>query len=399
LKDTILKVKKGFDEIISFPFFDEGNLDNCAYCRQCLLQMVDKIGLPQIFDAPLACLEAEFPEARRTVDRNLLEVFESRMPPAVRELLQHNELISEKAKIVREFLKSNPAYFSRENCVEVVNTLIVNKLTCIPQELIECFPNLRDLLLWGNKIEVIPREIGNLRNLRELNLSSNKIKVIPGEIGNLRNLRELDLSSNKIKVIPREIGNLSNLEMLLLPRNRIQDIPTAIGKLGNLRNLCLNENKIQGIPKTIGKLGNLRFLCLDENKIQGIPEEIGNLGNLRELVLPRNRISVIPAAIGKLGDLVWLDLADNPIKTIPGFLSSFQGKFRIDSISAPAASAITDGVSTSSAPFAGPVDRPQVDRLLVAQRDQAHCLNTSVVVGVLAVGTFLLLRMLNAELI
>ncbi len=48
--------------------------------------------------------------------------------------------------------------------------------------------------------------------LQTLELSWNKLESIPKEIGNLSNLQILSLRGDKLESIPKEIGNLSNLQ-------------------------------------------------------------------------------------------------------------------------------------------------------------------------------------------
>jgi Leucine-rich repeat (LRR) protein len=358
LKDTIRIARRALDGIFILPLLDESRLDDCTYCRGYLSRVVKKIdsargSLRLALEARQIYLEEE---SQAVKDDNLLEVFEQKLSIEVQRQVRATLSISEKAKIARKFLKDKAKQpellpdFSRETQVSFINC----GLTLIPQELFEYFPNLMCLCL----------------------------------------------PNNQISVIPDAIGKLGNLERLFLPNNQISVIPDAVGELGNLVALSLPNNQISVIPDAIGKLGNLRTLSLLNNQISVIPDAIEKLGNLGELYLSSNQISAIPDAIGKLGNLHVLNLERNPIKTIPGFFASFRGKLQIDPVPAPAASAITADASTGSALSVRPIDSLQGDRPLpMVHRNQSLCLNTTVAVGILAMGTFLLLRMINAKLI
>src|SRR5579862_1194210 len=86
-----------------------------------------------------------------------------------------------------------------------------------------------------------------------LNNKKFKIKNING-ITDLWNLQQLCLEHNKIQEIPKEIGQLGNLQGLYLDNNQVQEIQKEIGQLHNLQELYLYNNQIQEIPKEIGQL-------------------------------------------------------------------------------------------------------------------------------------------------
>ncbi len=317
LADKIQQIKKASDGIFLFPPLDERRLENPAYCRCYLSQMAKRIApipcLREVLDARLVDLEAKIAMVQTAKDKDLLTVFEPMLPTEARSQITQKTCISEKAKIVREFLQNHPKHFHSVTVIDLRD----KGLTLIPQELIEYCPNLQRLDLSGNQIQFIPDAIGNLVNLQRLDLSGNQIQVIPNAIGNLVNLQELNLSVNQIKVIPNAIGNLVNLQRLCLRLNQIQAIPDVIGNLVNLQELALSCNEIKVIPDVIGNLVNLQGLYLWENQIQVIPDAIEKLVNLKKLHLAQNQIQVIPNAIGNLVNLRELALHDNQIQVIP----------------------------------------------------------------------------------
>ena len=162
--------------------------------------------------------------------------------------------------------------------------------------LLHCVPGvcaLTVLSLSGNRLSVLPQEIGALGNLRELWLSINGLSSVPPAIGSLTNLRKLDLDNNKFRTLPPQIGALVNLRELWLSNNKLSALPPEIGDLGKLRELWLSNNKLSTLPPGIGALGNLRWLDLSDNKLSTLPSKIGSLGNLGLLMIDGNRFTSI----------------------------------------------------------------------------------------------------------
>jgi small GTP-binding protein len=122
-------------------------------------------------------------------------------------------------------------------------------LSTLPKEIGKC-NNLRELILWKNKITKLPKEIGNLKNLETLYLSGNKIVQLPIEIGELTNLRELYLAFNQIKEFPIELTYLKRLEKLVLDKNNIRELPFEFSNL-NLNFLGLDNNPLIKPPLEI----------------------------------------------------------------------------------------------------------------------------------------------------
>lgn len=161
----------------------------------------------------------------------------------------------------------------------------------------------------------IPVELGFLSNLWHLDLSNNKIEGDVGPLSNLHALEYLNLGSNKIDSIPRSIGNLSNLITLYLMGNRLKgSIPPEVGNLSNLEILALHENSLTGeIPSALGNLARLTWLAIDRNQLTGsIPASFGNT-SLQSLHLFSNKLTgEIPSELANL-NLRTLALSDNEL--------------------------------------------------------------------------------------
>ncbi len=189
---------------------------------------------------------------------------------------------------------------------------------------------LRKLVLSGNKLESIPKEIGLLWRLKTLDLAQNKLESIPEEIYKLQHLTRLNLSHNFFTSIPNQIGLLSKLTTLDLTGNQLKSIPKKIGLLSNLTALELNGNQLESIPKKIGWIPDLSFLYISNNRLKSIPQEIYELRHLMRLDLSGNKLTSLPHSIDQLRDLAMLNLKDNlQLKSLPRRLFCLPRRCRV----------------------------------------------------------------------
>src|SRR3989338_5941548 len=77
--------------------------------------------------------------------------------------------------------------------------------------------------------------INRLTHIQKLNISSCNINILPKELFDLKQLKTINCSYNDITVIPTEIGNLKDLQKFYCTDNKISAIPTEIGKCVNLQ--------------------------------------------------------------------------------------------------------------------------------------------------------------------
>ena len=115
------------------------------------------------------------------------------------------------------------------------------------------------------KLYAIPAIVFELPNLRQLNLSKNKLELLGDSITLLKKLNRLDLSHNKFKAIPYAIFRLENLTHLSLGMNQIERIPDEIAYLTQLESLDLFDNAITYFSPSLKMLATLKKL-----DIQGV---------------------------------------------------------------------------------------------------------------------------------
>src|ERR1700678_1014357 len=106
-------------------------------------------------------------------------------------------------------------------------------------------------------------------------------------------IRVLNVSYRKLQIVPKELGQLASLQILYLNNNQLQTIPKELGQLASLQELDLSNNQLHTIPKELGQLASLQILYLSNNQLQTIPKELGRLASLRYFQLDNNLKNVI----------------------------------------------------------------------------------------------------------
>jgi Leucine-rich repeat (LRR) protein len=184
---------------------------------------------------------------------------------------------------------------------EHVISLVINDpaLTQLPPQL-GLLIHLKELkILCLERLEELPKEIGNLWNLEKLIIDNGtgcQMNVsIPPSIGQLENLRTLTLYG---AIDPRENGSQEPISA-----SKIKDLPATIGQLQNLEELDLGRNGLRTVPSAVASLRNLKRLLLDYNDIHELPAFIGELKNLQELSLLGNGGVNLPLSLNKLHGL------------------------------------------------------------------------------------------------
>lgn len=146
------------------------------------------------------------------------------------------------------------SHFKELMAIEKVD-LSHNTLNTIPHDTIDHSKCIR-LDLQGNKLEVFPCAISQIRTLKKLDLANNNIsKMEDDAFAKLGNLVELDLSFNNLTYLPSSIRNLTKLKKLNLSGNNISFLPNELGDLTSLETLDLSGNPLERVPMEIESQG------------------------------------------------------------------------------------------------------------------------------------------------
>jgi len=119
-----------------------------------------------------------------------------------------------------------------------------NQLAGIHPDFYYSCTKIRQLMLYRNKLSVIPSEISQLEHLEKLSLASNNLQSIPEEISMLK---ELYLNNNaKFNHFPSSAGHLRNLQELAMRKcPALKGLPASAGEMSNLRELDVRAAKKQ----------------------------------------------------------------------------------------------------------------------------------------------------------
>lgn len=252
-----------------------------------------------------------------------------------RSLTQLPDRLWESTQLQKLVLAGNPLTILPRNLSRLTNLQNLNcgscELTTFPIPSIPYLQNLTNLNLSGNKIVEIPDNIGKLTNLVEMLLGTNLISQVPGSLGDLENLTVLKLGKCKLQEFPAAIARLKNLKELQLSENSISGpVPSYLFRLPNLENLDLSYNKFDSLldgelEKCSGEeldeffapMAKLSILTMNDNFFKTIPPHtLSNFPSLSVLQISFNKIETLPADLGKATSLVMIDIASNRVKEI-----------------------------------------------------------------------------------
>uniref|UniRef100_A0A0N5AI04 Calponin-homology (CH) domain-containing protein n=1 Tax=Syphacia muris TaxID=451379 RepID=A0A0N5AI04_9BILA len=124
--------------------------------------------------------------------------------------------------------------------------LSCNHLTALPPEI--CSLPLQVLLLTGNLLETLPREIRQLADtLNELDVSCNRLRTIPVDVALLKSLRVLNLRANCLSHLPSELSRLE-LRILNVSENELSQLPCDLCCMPSLIEFYVDANPFVAPP-------------------------------------------------------------------------------------------------------------------------------------------------------
>jgi len=136
--------------------------------------------------------------------------------------------LSELPEDMYRFTKLKIAFFSQ------------NKFTVFPKQLAQC-PSLTMIGFKSNQIVEIPEDALPIHT-QWLTLTDNRIEKLPKSIGNCLFLQKLMLAGNRLTSLTEELANCKNLELLRISANQLTEIPAWLLKLPRLSWLAFSGN-------------------------------------------------------------------------------------------------------------------------------------------------------------
>ncbi|CAM9522199.1 unnamed protein product, partial [Scytosiphon promiscuus] len=170
---------------------------------------------------------------------------------------------------------------------------------------------LRKVDLSGNRLTIVPQGVLQLgAGLEDLNLGNNEIAEMPPEIERLSGLLFFNMAGNRLTSVPAEIGRLSALKRLGLKSNALARLPSSLGDLSHLVELYLTGNVLEALPDEIVKLRRLKKLQLSFNKLRSLPQGMEAMRSLELCRLAVNpALTVVPEGLTFAERLAWVSLA------------------------------------------------------------------------------------------
>lgn len=129
-----------------------------------------------------------------------------------------------------------------------------NQFTEFPSQLANC-PSLSMIGFRSNKITHIPENVFP-KKLQWLILTDNKIEQLPKSIGDCHLLQKFGLAGNLLKELPAEMSNCKSLELLRIPTNQLTTIPQWLFELPRLSWVAFNGNPITHRPEIENNLAS-----------------------------------------------------------------------------------------------------------------------------------------------
>ncbi|KAL3666027.1 hypothetical protein V7S43_008820 [Phytophthora oleae] len=181
----------------------------------------------------------------------------------------------------------------------------------LPRVFFTAVPDLRELRLSGQKLEVLTARFGVFTKLRLLQLRQNGIRAIEAEVfgsiaGSLgvgTSLESFDLRYNRLELLPDTFTNCVKLQVLRASHNVFGSLPESLDGLANsLVDLQLAHNQLTTGPRAISALKTLERLDLSFNRIETLQDlDFSQLSSLQVLRLSGNRLTELPMSLGGVG--------------------------------------------------------------------------------------------------
>lgn len=140
-----------------------------------------------------------------------------------------------------------------------------NALSSLPDDL----PGLRKLRIIfcsNNQFTELPEVLGACPNLEMVGFKSNRIRAVSAK-SLPPQLRWLILTDNRVEALPRELGQCRKLQKLMLAGNRLRALPETLAECTRLELLRIAANQLPELPGWLLTLPRLSWLAYAGNPL------------------------------------------------------------------------------------------------------------------------------------
>ncbi|MGA5481936.1 protein kinase [Pseudomonas siliginis] len=155
--------------------------------------------------------------------------------------------------------------FQLADTLEVLN-LSGNALSSLPDDL-HRLTRLRVLFCSDNQFSELPACLGQCTALTMVGFKANRIVNVPGDALPPQ-LRWLILTDNRIENLPKELGERRALQKLMLAGNRLQSLPDSLRHCHRLELLRIAANQLSELPQWLLTLPSLTWLAYAGNPLE-----------------------------------------------------------------------------------------------------------------------------------
>jgi Leucine-rich repeat (LRR) protein len=245
-------------------------------------------------------------------------------------------------------------YYPALKALKYLENLIItgSGLYKFANEIPKYYKNLKVIDLYGNFLDEIPENIGELKNLEVLRLGNqqgdhqitkipdsfckliklrefyysvgNYTNTLPDSIGNLTNLEIFDIFGSSLESLPESFGNLKSLKLFFVSEIK-SNIPESFGNLENLENFSMDmySSHMTNLPASFGNLKKLKLLTIyGATDIQTLPENFGDLDSLQTLIWAGS-LKQLPVSFGNLKNIKAIQI-DGQLNTLPESFSNLK---------------------------------------------------------------------------
>jgi len=155
--------------------------------------------------------------------------------------------------------------FQLADTLEVLN-LSGNALSSLPDDL-HRLTRLRVLFCSDNQFSELPACLGQCTALTMVGFKANRIVNVPGDALPPQ-LRWLILTDNRIESLPKELGERRALQKLMLAGNCLRSLPDSLRHCHRLELLRIAANQLNELPQWLLTLPSLTWLAYAGNPLE-----------------------------------------------------------------------------------------------------------------------------------